>query len=336
MNRTIVLMAAACCLIACNNSSAVQESENSIVTVESGVSAEKLAQINATVGESRSSLEEGTFDALLPKYRSAAMNKIPHQETSSSADTLLVRGYQVLKLTPKSISSSDTVIFYLHGGAYFFPMATVHIQTVDELAERLGVVAYMPSYPLAGFVHYEEAHGMVRELYTQLVEAGKTVLLMGDSAGGGFALALAEWAHENRLDMPARMVLLSPWLDVTMSNPEIADYEAKDVSLANYALLKCGQMWAGVEDFAEIRKNTQVCPLYGDLSGLPSTLLFVGTAEVMCPDVTLLYEKLTAQGISARLVYGKDLFHVYPVYFKMLDLPAATSAVEEMCDFLRH
>jgi len=330
MRRVIILMAVTFCLIACKNSS-----DNSIVTVEPGVSAEKMAEINLRVGASKASLEEGTFDAILSKCQDVDLNIIPQQQTSASADTLLVNGYQVLKLTPRNIIKDDTAILYIHGGAYFFAMSTIHIQMVDEIAERLGVEAYMPSYPLAAHVQYEVAHDMVRELYTQLIAAGKTVLLMGDSAGGGFALALAEWAHENSLEMPSRMVLLSPWLDVTMSNPEIEEFESKDATLANYALLKCGQMWSGLEDYAEIRKNTQVCPIYGDLSGLPPTLLIVGTAEVMYPDVTLLYEKLKAQGSSVRLIYGKDLFHVYPAYFKILDLPAANSAVAEMCDFLQ-
>lgn len=334
MERKIILIAAVCCLFACKNASTVESHECSVDTVESGLNAEQLAEINAIVGTSKASLEEGTFDALLPAFRSPELNKIPAQATSSSADTLLVDGCQVLRLTPATVGSSDTVILYLHGGAYFFPMSTVHIQMVDELVGRLGVVAYMPSYPLAGYAHYDESHGMVRALYAQLIREGKTVLLMGDSAGGGFALALAQWAHENGLDMPARMVLLSPWLDVTMSNPAIADYEKKDVSLCNYALRKCGRMWADAEDDAEIRNNTQVCPLYGDLTGMPSTLLFVGTAEVMYPDVCLLYEKMKAQGAHVRLVCATDLFHVYPVYFKMLDIPAASAAVAEMCSFL--
>ncbi len=158
---------------------------------------------------------------------------------------------------------------------------------------------------------------------------------MGDSAGGGFALALAEWLHSNNKPMPERMVLISPWLDVTMSNKDIPAYEEKDVTLATYGLLKCGQMWAGVDDYAAIRKNTQVCPLYGDLTGMPPTQLFVGTAEVMYPDVTLLYERLKAQHTSVRLVYGKDLFHVFPAYFKIINLPAANMAIDEMAEFLK-
>ncbi len=318
-------------LVSC---SAATEESATCVTIEPGVTAEQMAAINARVGASKASLEPGNFEAILEKYKEHDGNVIPEQATAASADTMTVNGYQVLTLTPETVKNPDTVILYIHGGAYFFPMSTIHIQMVDELANRLGMKAYMPSYPLAANAQWEVAHNMVRQLYLQLTSEGKKVMLMGDSAGGGFALALAEWLHSNSQPMPERMVLLSPWLDVTMSNKDIPEYEKKDATLANYALLKCGQMWSGLEDYAAIRENTQVCPLYGDLSGMPPTLLFVGTAEVMYPDVTLLYEKLKAQHSPVRLVYGKDLFHVFPAYFKILDLPAANQAVDEMSEFM--
>ena len=226
-------------------------------------------------------------------------------------------------------------MLYIHGGAYLFDMNSLHIKTVDELCQRLGVVAYIPSYPLASNVTYDVAHAMVRQIYSDLISQGKNVLLMGDSAGGGFALALAEWAHQTGLTMPKCMVLLSPWLDVTMSNPDISDYEAKDVTLDNYGLIKSGQLWAGTDDLAEIRANTQVCPIYGDLTGMPPTLLFVGTAEVMYPDVKSLYDSLVRQNTTAHLVCGKDLFHVYPIYCSLFNIPAATEAIDDICDFVK-
>ena len=325
-------------IASCSNNAKESSDKNSTCsckTVESGISSEELDSMNAKVGASRSYLEQGLFDKVIKDKKQSKGPVIPSTPTASKSDTLLVDGYQVLRLTPEKTESADTVILYVHGGAYLFDMDPMHIKTVDELCQRLGVVAYMPSYPLVPTVTYDVAHAMVRKLYADLVGKGKKVLLMGDSAGGGFALALAEWAHQTGLAMPERMVLLSPWLDVTMSNPDISDYEAKDVTLANYGLVKSGQLWAGTDDLDKIRKNTQVCPLYGDLTGMPPTLLFVGTAEVMYPDVKSLYEHLKDKHATVHLSCGKGLFHVYPLYYSIYNLPAAKEAIAEICDFVK-
>ena len=328
-----------CLTIACSkdaDDTGDKDFTHSCKTVDSGLTPEELARVNAYAGTSKVYLEQGLFDTTVEaKRQSKAGPVIPSVATTSKADTLLVNDYQVLRLTPQTIQKADTVILYIHGGAYLFDMNSLHVMSVDEMCQRLGVVAYMPSYPLLPNVTYEVAHAMVRQLYTDLLAKGKKVLLMGDSAGGGFALALAQWAHQSGVAMPERMVLLSPWLDVTMANPDIAGYEAKDVTLANYGLVKCGQLWAGIDDLSQIRNNTQVCPLYGDLTGMPPTLLFVGTAEVMYPDVTSLYERLVAKHSTVHLVYGKDLFHVYPLYFRSANLPAATEAIADICNFVK-
>ena len=102
---------------------------------------------------------------------------------------------------------------------------------------------------------------------------------MGDSAGGGFSLALAqEILKTDSLDLPRRLILISPWVDVTGGDDALQKY---DTFLSNEVLRHVGADWAGELD----PRDPIVSPLYGDMRGLPATDLFTGTWEVFYSDI---------------------------------------------------
>ena len=96
---------------------------------------------------------------------------------------------------------------------------------------------------------------------------------MGDSAGGGLALALALIVKERGLKKPDNLVLYSPWLDVSMTNPEIPDYDSKDVILNLESMDEAADLY--VSDLS--KKDPRVSPIYGYLSDLGGILMFYGT-----------------------------------------------------------
>ena len=149
------------------------------------------------------------------------------------------------------------------------------------------------------------------KLYEQVCSEnpGKKIILMGDSAGGGFSLALAENLAQHSMAQPDELILLSPWVDVTMSNPEITDYADADPMLTVTMGKMSGEAWAGklpTDDWL-------VSPINGDLSQLHNVTIFVGTRELFYPDDTLLYEKLKGNPM-VKLYAGRGQNHVYPVY----------------------
>ena len=143
---------------------------------------------------------------------------------------------------------------------------------------------------------------------------------MGDSSGGGLALAFAESLRDSGDPMPERLVLLSPWIDVTMTNPAIPALEEGDFILSAYGLAGLGKLWAGEVDV----RDSRVSPLYGSMTGLPPTLIFCGTDEILRPDITLLHEKMKAAGTKSRLVIGEGLWHVFPSY----DIPERDTYID--------
>ena len=216
-------------------------------------------------------------------------------------------GMSVLYLNDKV--ETEQVIFYIHGGYYVYQMGSEQMSTMNRLANKTNATIVMPIYPLAPFHTTEDNYETMVALFEQVCREneGKKIILMGDSAGGGYALALAEGLSAYGIEQPDELILLSPWVDVTMSNPEIPNYY--DPMLTVTMGRTSGKAWAGslpMDDW-------KVSPIYGNLSVLKNVTIFVGTREMFYPDDTLLAEKLR-DNPNVTLVIGKGQNHVYPVY----------------------
>ena len=205
----------------------------------------------------------------------------------------------------------DRVLFYIHGGYYVYQMNAEHTAAINRLVIATGAMAVVPIYPLAPFNTAEDNQETMLGLFEQVRadNPDSKIILMGDSAGGGYALALAESLAEHGLDQPDELILLSPWVDVTMSNPEIKDYEGVDPMLTVTMGCVSGEAWAG----ALPTDDWHVSPINGDLSKLHNVTIFVGDRELFTPDDTLLYEKLSTNE-NVHLIVGHGQNHVSPVY----------------------
>ena len=205
----------------------------------------------------------------------------------------------------------DHVIFYIHGGYYVYQMGSEQTALINRLTKETNSLAVVPMYPLAPFQTAESGHERMLKLYEQVCSENpdKKIILMGDSAGGGYSLALAENLAQHGMEQPDELVLLSPWVDVTMNNPDIADYTDADPMLTVTMGRMSGEAWAG----SLSTDNWLVSPINGDLSQLKNVSIFVGTRELFYPDDTLLYKKLKGNP-KVKLYIGHGQNHVYPVY----------------------
>ena len=163
------------------------------------------------------------------------------------------------------------------------------------------------------------------QLYQQLIKqySAKRVIIMGDSAGGGFTLALAQEARNDSIDMPSRLVLISPWVDVLGGDDALQE---NDTFLNAEVLRKIGADWAGDID----PRNPMISPLYGDMNGLPPTDLFTGTWEIFYTDIVKTYDKMKAAGVDARLHVAEKMGHVYPLW----PCPEGSKARKEIAEII--
>jgi len=206
------------------------------------------------------------------------------------SDQFLVKNRNVVTFDPRK-PSLNKHLFFLHGGAYAAEARPSHWRVIEQLIKKTFFKLSFIDYPLAPEYTYKESHEMVFQAYTKLLEKypNDDFYFVGDSAGGGFCLSFAQSLRNVHFKkMPEKIVLLSPWVDISMSNPEIKELEKKDLLLNPKQLLICSQNFAGGLDL----KNPIVSPLYGDMDELNSIGVFVGTHEILLPDCRILKRKI--------------------------------------------
>ena len=219
-----------------------------------------------------------------------------------------VEGFPVWTVRPRGGTGSTAV--YLHGGAYTAGIAPQHWTLIGRLADA-GVRVEVPLYGLAPPHTHRDAYPFLRRLWAEVVaeEPAGDLVLAGDSAGGGLALGLARQLVADGDRGADRLVLLSPWLDLTLSNPRMPEYERRDPWLATAGLHEAARAWAGGDDPTAPRLS----PMNGKLDGLPPTVLLVGTREIVLPDAEAFAAAAAAAGVEVDLLVADGAVHVYPL-----------------------
>ena len=237
-----------------------------------------------------------------------------------------LNGFPVYEIAPKA--GEHKRILYLHGGAYVFQITSYHWGLIAEMAERLGFGITVPIYPIAPEHDFHAMFGMVTEVYRQMLEEtnAEDIVFMGDSAGGNMAVVLTMMAAEDALPLPSRHVLISPGLDMSLSNPEVFEAERNDPWLGIPGGLEAIRLYSAGFD----RADWHISPLYGDLSVLPKTLLLTGSRDMLSPDNLIFAEKARVAGVEVEVVYEEGMFHVWP----LIDMPEARRARDSIVTFL--
>ncbi|MFC9930871.1 alpha/beta hydrolase fold domain-containing protein [Streptomyces sp. NPDC127190] len=220
-----------------------------------------------------------------------------------------IDGFECHTVSPRGRRAERSVV-YLHGGAYIRDLSPRHWQLISQLADA-GVRVEVPHYGLAPKYTYRDAYPFVTAVYRDLLsdlDAGQ-LTIMGDSAGAGLALGVAQSLVGSGLPQPARVVLISPWLDLTLTNPAIPEVEARDPFLTTSSLLAAGRSWADGDDPVQPRLS----PVNGPLAPLAPIDVYIGTRDVFYPDVRRLEERAAAEGAAVNVIVCEGAVHAYPL-----------------------
>ena len=216
---------------------------------------------------------------------------------------------QVFTIEPDEEESSGKVIMYLHGGSYVGELYREHWNFFRDLIKDTGATIVVPDYPLTPQYKYTDVFGMVLPLYREMVKRveKENFILMGDSAGGGIALALAEEAGKEDLNQPSKLILISPWLDVTMKNPKIDTVQKHDKMLNKKVLTIAGVAYAGGKNMDKYL----VSPINGPLNKLENVIIYTGTYDILNPDVHT-FEKLAKEkNLNLDIRETKGAAHIW-------------------------
>ena len=218
-------------------------------------------------------------------------------------------GRNVFIVTPKNKEKSNKKVLYFHGGSYVAEATSQHWDFIEKIVNDTGATVILPDYPLTPKYNYKDVFNMVVPLYKEIITQvePRELILMGDSAGGGLSLALEEKVAEENLPMPEKTILISPWLDVRLTNPKIDEVQKHDKQLNKETLKLAGIAYAGEDGINSYLVN----PIEGDLSKLKNVIIFTGTHDILNPDVYVLQEKAKQQGTSIEIKEYEQAGHIW-------------------------
>lgn len=218
------------------------------------------------------------------------------------------------------------VLVYFHGGAYIEETLPPHFEFVKHLSERTGLSVILPNYPTIPLVDAQDLTDLLFEFYHSVVPKG-LIFLMGDSAGGAIALNIAQHFKDDVDLRPKRVFLISPWVDASTSNPEIFNLAIpeKDVFLKPSGLGYTGKLFAGNLPL----NHPVVSPLFGDMEGLPPTVILIGTHDILLPDCRLLRDKMIGSNVDMEYWEYEEMMHVWPI-FPMPESEEVISRIQKM------
>ena len=233
----------------------------------------------------------------------------PDEETKiCNIETQEFQSRKVFIVYPKD-TKTDLTILYFHGGSYMAEATKEHWDFIQKLAIDTNSTVIMPDYPLAPKANYKDVFDFAEPLYKETIKNIDTnqLILMGDSAGGGLALGLMEKISNEDIKIPNKIMLISPWLDTRLTNPDIDEVQKRDKQLNKETLKLAGIAYSLSDD------NYLVNPIDGDLSKLKNITIFTGKDDILNPDVYVLKNKALEQGIDIEVKDYDNANHIWVI-----------------------
>lgn len=272
----------------------------------------------------------GPYKAYLETRKSGFEDMPAPEEAKTDFATSWKDIEHVSSFTPKS-GSYDCVMIYIHGGAYISGGLAGHSTYCDNIAYQNNALVIAPNYELAPQACWKQGFDMLNKVYSKALEENKQISILGDSAGAGFALAFTLDLKERGVKLPKKIVASSPWLDVTMENPEIPEYQKNDRMLDSCGLIDAGKWWSGDLPNGNTEnkistKDYRISPIFGNYKGFPETLVFGCTWEIFFPDITKFVSILKDNNVSNTFVkldgfvHAATLFKGFSEYKNLLNI----------------
>jgi len=236
-------------------------------------------------------------------------------------------GHKVWTIAPRQ-NACDKQIIYLHGGGFVNSFASQQWNFMCRLVDALGCTVTAPNYPHAPEHYVHDVFDFLLPLYDEVasVAGSANVTIMGDSSGGGIALALAQLLREKGREQPGHLVLLSPWLDASLAHPDVPVFDKIDPFLDMEGLKYAGRVYARDVD----PTHYLVSPVYGSLQDLAPISLFIGTRDILFPDCRKLRDRAEAEGVKLNYHEYEEMLHDW----MLISLPESKDALKKIIEIV--
>ena len=277
-----------------------------------------LARRKPSVGAMRLAMEAGSLFQFMPWH--------VHLES-----LWLDKRLEAEWLRPRA-AHPTRVLLYLHGGGYVLGSLNTHRSLVGSLAQRCGLNVLTINYRKAPDHPFPAALDDAKRAYRWLLRQGhqpRNIVVAGDSAGGGLALALLLALRDAGEAAPAAGIGLSPWTDLTLPIAAL-----RRVAREEGLLLEALQMrtWGPLYAHKTALTHPSLSPAQAELHGLPPLLIQVSTAEVLYDEVLRFVDKARAAGVAITLQPFEGLVHWWHLFWRVV--PEARQALDQVAAFL--
>lgn len=209
-----------------------------------------------------------------------------------------------------NIDDNKKKILYIHGGSYVEQANYFQIKFAMKLAKKNNLTLIFPVYPLAPVGDYKLMYKLMDKLYKKIINKSNDILFLGDSAGGGFILSYAMYLRDTSSVQPKHIIMLSPWIDISMTNTDIYNDAKYDNMCGVDGTRYEGELWANGLN----TKDPLVSPIYGNFNSLGQMTIIVGGREILTSECLRLHKLLNDQKIEHNFIMYKGQGHIFPMY----------------------
>jgi monoterpene epsilon-lactone hydrolase len=223
-------------------------------------------------------------------------------------------------------NAKNGVLVYLHGGIYYFGPVKEHWDYIADMSKRTKMAALVIDYGMAPQRPFPAGIDDIVKVVSAADLPGNWFFL-GDSSGAAMAVGAVFKLKENGGILPKKLMLMSPWMDITLENPDIKLNEHEDPMMTVKRMLTAAREYAGQVDL----KDPLISPMFGDLNGLPPILIQIGTSDLLLWDAREFHQKCLDAGVEA--VY-EEYPHGFHDFMMLGFLPESKKALQSQADFL--
>ena len=211
----------------------------------------------------------------------------------------------------KSKETSSKLLIFIHGGAFVSGPAKHHWDTIKTILKKTNTSVWMCDYPKAPEHKIVEISKNIDAIYKSAIEkyTSDQIILLGDSVGGTLVTALTQRLVQKSIVLPNKIILVSPVMDATISNPKIDEIDITDPMLSKQGVLSAKKMCADNNDL----ENPMISPINGNFYDFPETIICIAKNDITCPDQETTIIKMKEAGIKITTIIGDNMPHIWPL-----------------------
>lgn len=223
---------------------------------------------------------------------------------------------------------SDQLILFIHGGAFISGPAQHHWDSIKHIVKKTSKNVWMCNYPKAPEHKISEISKNIDAVYAAAAESynPREIVLIGDSVGGTLVTALTQRLIAKGIEAPEKIILISPVMDASLTNPNIDAIDTIDPMLSKKGVLSAKMMCAENNDLT----STMLSPIHGSFKNFPRTYVYAAKNDITFPDQELAIEKLKKSNVNLKVTYGNNMPHIWPLLPVMKEAKVALNEIIEV------